>query len=246
MKILIVEDEFANFIHLAKLLNDDGGIVIEGPIKSVKDVKKYLNNKNLDVDLILSDIRLPDGLVFDAFRAVSCEIPIIFTTAYVDYTLDAFKFNSIDYLLKPIKREDLFDALERFTRRKTIASKLSVISQLSVQKYRQRFICSYKEKMMVVLVDDISHISTENKVTKIHTTDGHCYHIDNSMEELMEQLNPKDFMRISRQYIVHKQAVESYSVGWNRKITVNLVCYPNTPIIVGKEKLCVLKDWLTS
>lgn len=245
MKILIIEDEFVNFIHLANLLNGTKDVVIEGPIKSVKGVKKYFEKDCLDIDIILSDIRLSDGLVFDALRAVNCEIPIIFTTAYVDYTLNAFKFNSIDYLLKPIKREDLFDALERFVRRKTATSKLSVISQIGVQEYCQRFLCPYKENMIVVLVDDISHISTENKVTKIYTIDSHSYHIDNSLDKLMDQLNPKVFLRISRQYVISKQAVSSYSVGCDRKISVNLVYYPNTHVIVGKEKLCILKKWLT-
>lgn len=159
--------------------------------------------------MILSDIRLPDGLVFDALTTTNCEIPIVFTTAYGDYALNAFKFNSIDYLLKPIKREDLFAALQRFAKRKTVVSKLSIISQIGVQNYRKRFLCPYKDSMVVVLVDNISHISTENKITNIYTIDGHCYHIENSLEELTTQLNPNDFIRINRQYILSKHAIKA-------------------------------------
>lgn len=245
MKILIIEDEFPCFMHLSTMLNDYGNVIIEGPLKSVGSVKNYFEDNCLDIDLIVSDIRLPDGLVFEALSTLNCEIPIIFTTAYGDYALNAFKYNSIDYLLKPVKGEELFTALEKLTKKKMEVSKLSTISEFIAQDYRRRFLCPYKDTMVVVLVDNISHITTENKHTKIYMTDGHSYHIDNSLEELMTQLNPNDFIRINRQYILSKQAIKSYSVGWNRKITINLLFFPKIQLEVGKEKLCILKGWLS-
>lgn len=250
MNILIIEDEKRNFNRLKRLLEEiDPTFRIDGPTASITETVDYLT-RHAAPDLILADIRLTDGLSFDALSRVSVPSPIIFTTAYDEYALRAFKYNSIDYLMKPIDPEELSAAIEKVRRHQPAPSSDDTLRQLMEQlqrnsyKYRERFLLPWRDGYKSVLVRDINHIGSEEKVTRIFLNDGTSEVIPVSMDSLEAQLNPDLFFRANRQYFVHIDHVLYIGNYFNSKLLVRLKGYPQKEIIISREKASAFKEWM--
>lgn len=250
MKVLVIEDEYRNFNRLQKmLLNYDITIQIEGPLESVVETREWLLNHQGDQapDIVFSDIRLSDGICFDAFDMVSSSTALVFTTAYDEYALQAFRFNGLAYLMKPIEAEELRATLDRIHQIKWNSEDLKqLISQMqaSQYKYRERFLVPYKDGYEVINVRNVSHICTEYKDTRIYLNTGKFYSISMTLEELENQLNPAMFFRVNRQYIVNIDTVNGLKTYFGGKLRVMLSHYKNIEIICSRDRASQLKDWL--
>ena len=205
MKVLIIEDEQHNFNRLKKfLLAYDATMLEEGPLDTIDETRDWLHSHQGSEapDIVFSDIRLADGLCFDALSELNTSSMLVFTTAYDEYALQAFRYNGIAYLLKPVDEEELRATLNRIQDLRTtntqLQSVLAMIQQNS-QPYRERFLVSYKDGFEVVSVNDISHICTPYKDTRLYLTTGRFFSISMTLEEIESQLNPRDFFRVNRQ-----------------------------------------------
>lgn len=247
--ILILEDEPRNAKRLIRLLNDiDRTFVIEGPLASIKETVEFFQSGKT-TDLILADIRLTDGLSFEALKHAPATVPIIFTTAYDEYAVQAFKFNSFDYLLKPLDPDELEAAIDKAAKagkNYTDENLQQLFDALQKNKfrYRERFLLPYRDGYKTVRVSDINHIETENKTVYLRLNNGTSEVVNVSMDELEHQLNPDYFFRANRQYIINVEHVLFLGNYFGGKLIVRLKGYPKTEIQVSKEKAQRLKEWI--
>ena len=259
MKILIIEDEMSSADRLRRMLERDHLIV--GQCASNAEVKDFFSQEtNAEVDLILSDIQLGDGLSFESLSQVSTTIPVIFTTAYDHYAVQAFRFNSIDYLLKPIDEEELREALSKV---KSVAadqmpfvhsvSTTEAIAQLldSVKghniHYRERFLIPHRgDEYLIIPVGDVSHIYISDGVVRLCTLSGKRYSLSMTLEEIESQLDPHRFKRVNRQYIISAFAVQKLSSFFLGKMRVHMKASMDEEIIVSKDRVAAVKRWLDS
>jgi len=252
MKILIIEDEQSNADRLRRMLEGEHEIV--GVCASNAEVKAFFADEtHADVDLILSDIQLGDGLSFESLKTVPAAIPVIFTTAYDQYAVQAFQFNSIDYLLKPIDNEELQAALEKVNKSLTSFSSTDAIAKLlaSVKsqaiRYRERFLIPHRaDEYLIVPVSDVSHITIRDGVVRLCTLDGKTHALNITLEEAESQLDPQRFMRVNRQFIVNAAAVSKLSTYFLGKMRIHITAFPDVEIIVSKDKVATVKRWLDS
>ena len=253
MKILIIEDEQSNADRLRRMIESEHEIV--GVCASNAEVRTFFTGK-ADVDLILSDIQLGDGLSFESLRTVSDAIPVIFTTAYDHYAVQAFRFNSIDYLLKPIDSEELHTALAKVKQFSTFNSQLSTtnaIAQLleSVKsqtiRYRERFLIPHRsDEFQIIPVSEVSHITIRDGVVRLCTLAGKHHTLNMTLEEVESQLDPQRFMRVNRQFIISAAAVQKLSTYFLGKMRIHMTALPDEEIIVSKDKVATVKRWLDS
>ena len=238
----------------------EGQHEIVGVCASNAEVKVFFANAHTDVDLILSDIQLGDGLSFESLRTVPSAIPVIFTTAYDHYAVQAFRFNSIDYLLKPIDSEELHAALAKVER--TLNSKLSAlnfpsttdaVAQLleSVKnqaiRYRERFLIPHRaDEFLIIPVSDVSHVTIRDGVVRLCTLEGKHHTLNMTLEEVESQLDPQRFMRVNRQFIISAAAVQKLSTYFLGKMRIHMTAAPDEEIIVSKDKVATVKRWLDS
>lgn len=252
MKILIIEDEQSSADRLRRML--DGEHEIVGVCASNAEVRAYFaNGTHCDVDLILSDIQLGDGLSFESLRTVPEAIPVIFTTAYDHYAVQAFRFNSIDYLLKPIDNEELHAALTKVKPIVNSVSTTNAIAHLleSVKnqtiRYRERFLIPHRaDEFLIVPVSDVSHITIRDGVVRLCTLAGKYHTLNMTLEEVESQLDPQRFMRVNRQFIISAAAVQKLSSFFLGKISIHMTAAPDEEIIVSKDKVATVKRWLDS
>ena len=254
MRILIIEDEQSNADRLKRMLEGEHEIV--GVCASNAEVKAFFGDaSHTDVDLILSDIQLGDGLSFESLKTVPTAIPVIFTTAYDHYAVQAFQFNSIDYLLKPIDGEELHAALEKVHGSQFIghSSTTDAISQIlaSVKsqtiRYRERFLIPHRaDEYLIVPASDVSHITIRDGVVRLCTLQGNTHPLAMTLEEAESQLDPQRFMRVNRQFIVSATAVSKLSTYFLGKMRIHVTAFPDTEIIVSKDKVATVKRWLDS
>lgn len=256
MNILIIEDERSSAERLRRLIEGFGPeYKIVAAVESNAEAKAFFQAGHPEVDLILSDIQLGDGLSFNALREAPASIPVIFTTAYDHYAVQAFKFNSIDYLLKPIDETELQAALEkiRSTRSEASATSTDAIASLldtlgkGAIHYRERFLIQYKaEEYLIVPASDVSHIVIKDGVVRLCTLSRTVHLLGMTLEEAEGQLDPQRFLRVNRQYIINATAVEKLSIWFLGKMRIYLKGYPDEEIIVSKEKASSVKRWLDS
>ena len=253
MRILIIEDEQSSADRLRRMLKEEHEIM--GVAVSNAEVKAFFaDTTHPDIDLILSDIQLGDGLSFESLRTLSSAIPVIFTTAYDHYAVQAFRFNSIDYLLKPIDSEELRVALDKVKPLKANSlSTTEVIAQLleSVKsqtiRYRERFLIPYHaDEYLIIPVCDVSHITIRDGVVRLCTHSGKHYTLNMTLEEVEGQLDPQRFMRVNRQFIVNAAAVQKLSTYFLGKMRIHMTAAPDEEIIVSKDKVSIVKRWLNS
>lgn len=251
MKILIIEDEERSFMRLKRLLQQiDETFEINGPITSVSETTEKLGDTSQGYDIIFADIRLDDGDVFEAFLNVPIVTPVIFTTAYNEYALEAFKSNGIAYLQKPIVPQELAEAVGKA--RKLIADDhapqdySALLTSLGLKKweYREHFLVQNNDGYTVLNVQDINHISTENGITRTFLKNGRYMALDYSLNDIETQLDPAKFFRANRQYIISIDSIERINFLFASKLSVHLKVYPKVEVIVSREKSAKLKEWI--
>jgi len=254
MTTLIIEDEKPAARLLQRKL-EKLEIAVETMLHSVEESVDWFTN-NEHPDLIFLDIQLSDGLSFEIFEKIDIKSAIIFTTAYDEYALKAFKLNSIDYLLKPIDEDDLEIAVTKFKARLPKSNSENQNLQLDFEQirrmlsnpfeknYKKRFTVKIGQHLKVITTDEIECFFSENKGTYIHTFDNRNYLIDSTLEILEQELDMKDFFRVSRKFIVPLQAIKEIQVYTNSRLKVILPSYKEDEVVVSREKVQDFKTWL--
>jgi two-component system response regulator LytT len=249
MRILIVEDETAAYENLVDILTEvDPEIQISGYTESIIQTIQWLKANQMP-DLILMDIHLSDGSAFSIFNSITLEVPIIFTTAYDEYAIEAFKVNSIDYLLKPIKTEDLKRALDKFKKltRQDVLKYLSQLTQLTpLPRYKDKLLIPLKDKLYPVDLKEISFFYTTEKNTRIYLKNEKWYNISKTLEQIEAKLNPADFIRANKQYIVARSSVKNITVWFDSRLLITLDIEPPERIYVSKNKAADFKAWIVN
>lgn len=246
-KIVIVEDEKPAARRLERLLSALQYEILK-KLHSVEEAIDWFQ-KQPKVDLIFLDIQLSDGLSFEIFEKVDIEADLIFTTAYDEYALKAFKLNSIDYLLKPIDPIELTSALKKYEKRKFSQSiDAELLKSLLVQPqneptYKTRFSVKVGEKLKTYSADEISCFESSDKATSLVTLEGKHYVIDESLNQLEPKLSPKDFFRINRSHIIHYQSIQDMVSYSTSRIKINLKAL-DQPVIVSRERVKDFKTWI--
>ena len=250
MKAVIIEDEKIAAESLKNVISQlDSTVEVITMLQTVEDSVEWLSN-NQHPDLLFVDIHLADGSSFSIFDKIKVECPIVFTTAYDEYALKAFEVNSIDYLLKPINKDDLHRALNKYKNLKGQApvDYMSVVNKFFSQSnmmnnYREHFLVPERDKLVPLAAKDIALIYIDLKLIKAVTYSGKIYYMNQNLDELMSQLNPKKFFRANRQFIISHEAVKDVSVWFGNKIVINLTVPTEEKIIVSKAKVTEFKNW---
>jgi len=249
--VLIIEDEATNAARLQKmLLQSQEEIVIAGVLQTVRDSISWLEKEN-SPDIIFMDIRLTDGLSFEIFNQVNIKSYVIFTTAYDEYALQAFEVNGIDYLLKPIEQKKLDSSIKRiksFITPVLDTDVVDILKKMRLQKniYKTRFLIHYKDLFITIPSTDIAYFSSENKIVHLTTHSNQRYVIKQTLDELMQELNPDDFFKVTRNYIICLKAIHKLSQSFDYKLKLELTPAVNEIILVSRERGISLKNWLDS
>ena len=250
MNIIIIEDEKPSARRLQRMLsalNMETDVMLHSVEESIDWFK---NNKH--PELIFLDIQLSDGLSFEIFEAIDIKSSVIFTTAYDEYALQAFKLNSIDYLLKPIDEDDLKKAVEKFNERmpkqQSVTLDFNDIKKLLVnpieREYKKRFSVKVGQHLKLINSDDIECFYSENKGTYVFTNEGRNYLLDSTLEQIEAELEPKTFFRVSRKFFVNINAIKDMISYTNSRLQVKLNTFNEQDIIVARERVKDFKIWL--
>lgn len=250
MNIIIIEDEKPAARLLQRKL-DKLGFKVLTLLHSIEESIDWFNS-NTHPDLIFLDIQLSDGLSFEIFDKVTVESPIIFTTAYDEYALRAFKLNSVDYLLKPIDEEELEVSITKFQNKfqKNAVANLDfeAIKRMLVnpvqKEFKNRFSVKIGNQIKVIAIDEIECFYSENKGTYLHTVDNRDYLLDSSLEQLETELNPDSFYRISRKFIIPLQSIKEIQMHTNSRLKIILPTYKADEVIVARERVGDFKTWI--
>lgn len=250
MTILIIEDEphaSQRLEALIRLLQPDARLL--ATLDTVKRAVEWLRSQPAP-DLILMDIQLADGISFQIFDQVSVPSPVIFTTAYNEYALKAFKVNSIDYLLKPIDQQELAAALQKYRSWQRPAASTQMLEsiasamQMLTRKYKERFMVKVGEHLRAIETTEILFFFSLEKATFAQTRDGRKHLLDFTLDQLEELLDTRVFFRISRKYIVASYAIQDMISHVNSRIKLVLKTSDDNEIIVARERVQEFKDWL--
>lgn len=249
MRAIIIEDEARAAKRLERLIKAaDDRMEIVGIFESVKESIDYLQtDENLNV--IFSDIQLADGLSFEVFEQVELKCPVIFTTAYDQYAIKAFKNNGIDYLLKPIDESELEKAmikLRAMNQGPDLTDLMALAAQLNTGKKqsRSRFMVKVGAKLRSISIDEISMFYSENKGTYILTKEGRNYLLDSTLEKLADELDENVFFRISRKYMVHIDRVDEIIIWSNSRLKLKVQGSSDEEIVVARERTKDFKSWM--
>lgn len=249
MNVLIVEDETTAYENMVDLLAQvDPNIHVVGNTESIRQTIKWLGEHEAP-DLIFMDIHLSDGSAFVIFDEIRIEIPIIFTTAYDRYAIEAFKVNSIDYLLKPVKEDDMRRALTKFSKwgRPDISQYLSQIVQMvSKPNYSDKILIPYKDKLLPVSLSEIAYFYTADKNTFVFLKNGMKYPYGKTLDQIYSTLNPHDFFRANKQFIVSRNSVSNITIWFDSRLLVSLEVDTPERIYVSKNKASEFKAWMVS
>ena len=250
-KVVIIEDETAAAVNLRSMLKAiEPDVEVVEVLESVAEAVDFFSSK-VDADVVFMDIHLADGDSFRIFQSVDIDIPIIFTTAYDEYALQAFKVNSVDYLLKPFKEDDLQRALNKLQR--------LTAAERDVERERrdkmvvevhgesmQTILVRYKDKIIPVSVDDIAFFYTFSERVTLTTLDGVSYPVEKTLESLGQQLDGDKFYRANRQFIISRKAVKDIVVWFGSRLALNLVLETPERIIISKARVPEFKRWLSN
>ena len=255
-KVLIIDDETAATVNLTAILRKIApDFKVLATLESIVESVDYLTDSQQErPDLIFMDIHLADGESFRIFDKVEIDIPIIFTTAYDEYALRAFKVNSIDYLLKPIKEEDLKQAivkLSRLTQSDNSASMERISTMIADSKAEKQerakvFLVHFKDRIIPLNTEDIAYFYTSNEKVTATTFRGEKYLIDRTLETLQSQLPEDSFFRANRQFIISRKAVKDIAIWFGSRLSLNLVVEIPEKIIISKARVAEFKQWLTA
>lgn len=249
MNVVIIEDEKPAARRLSRMLNEFG---IE-PLTMLHSVEEAVNwfSTHEHPDLLFLDIQLSDGLSFEIFDEVEIKSAIIFTTAYDEYALKAFKLNSVDYLLKPIDSDELENAIDQFKKLQASATNTNFdLEQLKLlisplqKSYKKRFTVKIGQHLKMIAVETIECFYSENKATQIHTIDNRNYLIEDTLDTLENNLNPELFFRVSRKYFVNINAIKDIISYSNSRLKIILNTFTESEIIVSRERVKDFKNWI--
>ncbi|MBT0608417.1 LytR/AlgR family response regulator transcription factor [Aequorivita echinoideorum] len=250
MNVIIIEDEKPSARHLQRML-EKLDVAVNQMLHSVEESVQWFT-ENAHPDLIFLDIQLSDGLSFEIFEKVSIKSPIIFTTAFDEYALQAFKLNSIDYLLKPIDEDELTAAVKKYRSLKPQAQAVQFnfedIKKLLVnpveREYKKRFTTKIGQHIKIISADEIECFYSENKGTYAHTVDGRDYLLETTLEQLETELSPEKFFRISRKFFINIDAIKDIISYTNSRLQLKLNSFSGQEVIVAREKVKDFKLWL--
>jgi len=246
MNILIIEDEPAAVRRLKKLLNEIlPDATIAGTAESIEESLQLIGRYK-EADFIFMDIHLADGSSFEIFRHIEVTIPVIFTTAYDQYAVQAFKVNAVDYLLKPIKKEELQKAVSKY-------QQLAATSEVNYQELAnilqpeeqvKRFLIRFGQQIRLVSVPEVAYFYTQDKITFLVTKEGKRYPVDQSLEKLEETVSASRFFRINRQFIISIDAIDEMYMYSKSRVRVTLSPPTDVETIVSTERSPHFKKWL--
>ncbi|OJX52464.1 MAG: DNA-binding response regulator [Flavobacterium sp. 38-13] len=246
--ILILEDEKLNSERLLRLLSRiRPDIKIAGIMSSVAKAVDWLT-ENECPDLILMDIQLADGLSFEVFNRVEVKCPVIFTTAYDEYAVKAFKYNSVDYLLKPIDKDELEAALAKFeqtSRAPQLPHALveGLLARMQPKEYRTRFLLPYRDAYRKINVEEIAFFYSHLNISYAYLFNGEKVVVPQTLEALEQELEPRNFFRVNRQYIVQANSIEQVQNYFNGKLKLKIKNAPEE-VIISRTKAPLFKEWL--
>jgi DNA-binding LytR/AlgR family response regulator len=250
MNVLIIEDEPQAAQRLEKLVTTIIPTVqILGKLDSVKNSVNWLKS-NSSPDLILMDIQLADGISFSIFDQCEVKSPVIFTTAYDEYALKAFKVNSIDYILKPIDEQELRAALDKFqslnptTQPDKMLESISYAMQMLTKKYKERFMVKVGEHLKSIEIEEILFFFSLEKTTFAQTKDGRKHILDFTLDQLENLLNPVGYFRINRKYIINAKSIQDMISYTNSRLKLILKTSDDGDVIVARERVQEFKDWM--
>ncbi|MBN2821052.1 MAG: response regulator transcription factor [Bacteroidales bacterium] len=251
MKVLIIEDEPHNAQTLSEIVVQvrPDSIILE-ILESIEQALKYLTNPNNKPDLIFADIQLADGLSFEIFSRIKIKCPIIFCTAYDQYTLQAFKTNGIEYILKPVKEEDVEAAFIKYETLKESLKPDNEIVNLLKQAFNQKerfktsILVHYKESFIPIAVNKIAFFVVENEILYIQTFDNQRYPVFKSITEIESNVDPSVFFRINRQVLLNKNAIKEVQPYFNRKVIIKTDVRTNEQLIVSRLKVTEFMNWI--
>lgn len=250
MKVLIVEDEPQAVQLLESLLEKAvPDLVVAGQVDSVASAVGWFAS-HPPPDLAFFDIQLGDGLSFEIFERCRVSCPVIFTTAYDEYALKAFKVNSIDYLLKPLDKADLTRALEKLKGLSAAVSQEALMQsmgramELMKNRYKTRFVVKVGEHLRTIEVDDVLYFLSQEKTTFSHTRDGRRHILDFTLDEVEEKVDPSRFFRINRKYIVALDSIQDMIAYTNSRLRLILKNCDDQEVIVARERVQEFKEWL--
>ena len=254
MKILIVEDEDLAVKKLQKtLLSIDKMVEVSGVTESIQDTVDFLK-ENPSPDLILMDIELADGQSFEIFNLTEVKAPVIFITSYDEYALKAFKVNSVDYLLKPVQKDELEAALNKYKSLKgngtsknnndinTLIKELQ--TKLQPKEFRKRFLVKQAQKLVSIEVDDIAYFYSDGRLNFFKTTDNRKFVVDYTMDELSEMLDPDKYFRISRSFYVSIDSIDQIHDYFGNRLLLHLKPAVDKEALVSREKVMDFKKWM--
>jgi len=250
MRAIIIEDEILAVNHLQSLLNEIGEIQVIAVLDSITATVEWFQT-SAHPDLVFMDIHLADGSAFKIFEYINITSPIIFTTAYDEYAIQAFKVNSIDYLLKPITLVALEKALDKLKRLTGVQAVSFEIHQLiaSVTKdktYKTHFLMPVKgSKLIPLLAKDIAFVIIEDGLVKAKTNDGKSYIFEYTLDELSGMLNPADFFRANRQFIISRNSIKEVDFYFNNRLSVNLKVPVSDKILISKVRVPEFREWFS-
>lgn len=250
MKLILIEDELPALRRLSKMLLE---LMPEAEILGSADTidgAVALFQQHKDAQLALMDIELADGQSFEIFNRIAVHIPIIFTTAYDEFALKAFKVNSIDYLLKPIDPDELKQALEKFKKLQTPSNTVNLqellvsFNQKTEANFKQRFLVKMGQKYLSINISEVAYFNANEKVVYLVTKDQKKYIIDYTLDELEGMVEPKLFFRLNRQYLSKIDAIENISSYFNGKLKIHLNPNVVDEVLVSRERASEFKQWL--
>jgi DNA-binding LytR/AlgR family response regulator len=251
MKVLIIEDEPHAAQRLSKLIDElMPASTLLATIDSVKKAVAWFK-ANPKPDIIFMDIQLADGLSFDIFEQVDIQSPVIFTTAYDAYALKAFKVNSIDYILKPVDKDDLGAALKKLSKlsvdqqgTRALLDHIGQAMQMLTRKYKTRFVIKVGEHLKTIEINAVRFFYSQDKTSFCVTEDNRSLIVDFTLEQLEEMLDPQEFFRINRKYLVRSSAITDIISFTNSRLRLVLKGSTDNDVIVARERVQEFKEWL--
>ncbi len=249
MKAIIIEDEKLSAEHLVTLLKRiDSNIEIVALFDTVKkSVEEF--KKGIKADILFVDIHLADGISFDIFSKIAIEIPVIFTTAYDEYAIKAFKINSVDYLLKPIGISDLKVAIDKYIKlnkapQSTILNNINTVYHTLNKQYKNRFMVKMGDTISSIKTDEITHFISEDGLVLLTTLSGKRYGVDYTLDSLESLISPDTFFRINRKVIININSVHKVSSYFNSRLKLSSNSLNEEDGIVSRERVNEFKAWL--
>ncbi len=249
MRVLIVEDETSAYINLKKILEEvDNTIEIAENTESVKQTVKWLEN-NVAPDLIFMDIHLSDGSAFNIFNLITVDAPIVFTTAYDEYAIEAFKVNSIDYLMKPIEKSEVKRAIDKY-RKLNGHDLVKYINQLSqlvpTGKYPEKLLIPENDKLIQVALNEVACFYTTDNSTQIILLDGQKFFYNKSLDSIINTVNPSLFFRANKQFVIAKRHISDITIWFDNRLLISLMVETPERIYISKNKAALFKQWMIS